>query len=155
MLGRDSQLKPFSILDSNQEEADTKMLFIASVLDYESCLICSTDTDILFVACMMAPKLCDRNIYIKYNVSGLSPAYICCKQLFSMMGNDMDPNLALANNQGKSIPRLFGIIHYISGCDYLSHLKGFSKKDCCDAVVKHMDFVFSRGIICSTCVRNS
>ena len=53
-----------------------------------------TDTDVLFVACMMAQKLCDRNIYIKYNVSGLSPSYICCKQLFNMMGNDVDPNLA-------------------------------------------------------------
>ena len=55
-----------------------------------------------------------------------------------MIGNDVDPNLALVDNQGKSIPQLFGIIHYISGCYYIKRLLR--------AVVKHMDFVFSRDI---------
>ena len=81
----------------------------------------------------------DRSRYCEIS----APKYVSCNQLFQLMENDMDPLIALTNNQGKSIPQIFGIIHFVSGCDYLSHLKGFSKGDCSNAVLKHMDFIFS------------
>ena len=130
-------------LESNQEEADTKMFFIANTLNLNSCLICSTDSDVLFVACLLAPHLIAKNIYIQYNVASSPPEYVDLCKLFDLMDADADPLIALAYNQGKNIPQVFGILHFISGCDYLCHLKGFSKLDCCKAALQYLDFIFS------------
>ena len=132
--------KPLSFLNSNQEEADTRIFFIIFKLSFTSYLIQSTDSDILFVACLLAPQLSERNITIQYNVPTSAPSYVLCRELFTLINDDPDPLIALNVNQGKCA-QVYGIIHFVSGCDYLSHLRGFSKSECCKAVLKHLDFI--------------
>ena len=56
-----------------------------------------------------------------------------------------DPYVSLIQNRGVSIPEVFGVIHYIIRCYYLSHLRFLSKLLCCKAVIKHIDFIFPTG----------
>ena len=38
---------------------------------------------------------------------------------------------------------VYGIIHFLSGCDYLPHLSVFTKNACCQAVLKFGMDIFS------------
>ena len=49
--------------------------------------------------------------------------------------------LTVAKHRGVCMPQIFGILHFFSGCDYLSHLRGFSEIECCKALIKHIDFI--------------
>ena len=63
-------------LKSNQEEADTRMFLIVVTLNYDSYLFRSTDSDVLFVAYLIADALISKNIMIHYNVVNSSPKYV-------------------------------------------------------------------------------
>ena len=71
---------------------------------------------------MNIPWLNGKNVVIKYNKSGLTASYIKLDTLFSMIENDVDPNISLAVNADQCVPQIYGITHYASGCHYLSHL---------------------------------
>ena len=134
---------PFLPLSSCQEEADTRMFFAVTVLDsYESYLVRSTDSDVLFVACINETKFRNKNVVIQYNTASSSARYVSCDELFKAIDDDIDPLMSMARNQGQSFVQMFGIIHYVAGSDYLPYFRNISKNKVCHALIKYMDFIF-------------
>ena len=83
----------------------------------------------------------DMNIIIKYNVPRKESSFVNCNTLYELMQHDANLEMSILNERHISIPSIFGILHYISGCDYLPHLRGFSKLDCIHAFIKFGSYI--------------
>lgn len=116
-------------MNNNHEESDTLIFFIIKALDLPTYLVRSTDSDVLFIALLNHDKLGDKVIDIEYHVLGSAPKYVSCTTLLQLIQQDTHPTISLLNTQGKSVAKLFAILHFISGCDYLSYTRGLSKND--------------------------
>ena len=108
-LASEVQLLPD--LCSQQEEADTKVFLVACMLqNYDTYLIRSTDSDVLFVACVNQSEIYSKNIVIQYNTENSPSKYVVCQDLIQAIHDDTDPLMSLCKNQGKSLTEIFGIL---------------------------------------------
>ena len=125
-------------LSNNHEEADTLMFALCFNLDLKECIIKSTDSDVLCVACISQNMFTEKGmkIVIQSNPAGLDLKYIDMNQLFNLFDDDKDFTLSILRNREIPLGVVYGIIHFLSGCDYLPHLRVFTKKVCCDALLK-------------------
>ena len=131
------------ILSNNHEEADTLMFALFFGLEFKECIIKSTDSDVLCVACINQNKFReDMRVLIQSNTVGSELKYIDLNLLFNFFKDDRDTYLSVLKNRFIPLGVVYGIIHFLSGCDYLPHLRVFTKKACCDAVIKYGNDIF-------------
>ena len=131
-------------LKNNHEEADTLMFALCFHLGIKECIIRSTDSDILCIACINQNLFTTNNmkVLIQSNQVGSELKYIDINRLFKDFAEDKDFTLSILRNRSIPVGVVYGIIHFLSGCDYLPHLRAFTKKACCDAVLKFGMHIF-------------
>ena len=131
-------------LSNDHKEADTLMFALCFNLNMNHCIIKSTDSDILCIACLNQDKLLKKNIklVIQTNSSGSELKYIDVNQLFKCFDEDKEFSLSVLRNRSIPVGVVYGITHFLSGCDYLPHLRVFTKNACCHAVLKFGNHIF-------------
>ena len=131
-------------LSNDHEEADTLMFALCFKLNFKECIIKSTDSDVLCVACINQNMISSKGIrvLIQSNPLGSELKYIDMNLLFKFFDGDKDVNLSVLIQRSIPLGVVYGIIHFLSGCDYLPHLRVFTKKACCDAVIKFGTDIF-------------
>ena len=131
------------VLSNNHEEADTLMFALFFRLHFKECIIKSTDSDVLCVACINQNMFKeDMRVLIQSNTVGSELKYIDLNLLFKLFEDDRDTYLSVLKNRSIPLGVVYGIIHFLSGCDYLPHIRVFTKKACCDAVMKYGNDIF-------------
>ena len=110
-------LTPLDYLHNNHDECDTLAYLLIANTDYRSYMIRSTDSDLLFIACLNCDKLANKSITLQYNTYNSTAKYMDCNMLFTMMEEDANVTLSLIRERGHSIPKVFGILHYGLGSD--------------------------------------
>ena len=136
-------VRQIDYLANNHNESDTRVFFLLSHLRLEKkiWIIRSTDVDILFTALLNFDNLSLqlKNVYIHYNSIGQGPKYCFINELVASIEND--PHFSLLKAKGVAVPKLVGLLHFVTGCDDLSFLRGFTRNFCFGAFVKLNDLM--------------
>ena len=132
-----------SYLDNNHNESDTRVFFLLSHLQLEqkTWVIRSTNTDMLFTVLINYDKLSldDKHVYIHCNNIGQGQKYCFLNELITSIEND--PQFSLLKAKSVQVAKLVGLLHFITGCNDLSFLRGFSKYFCFGAFVHLNDLI--------------
>ena len=120
------------------------MIAIGFNLQLGQCIIRSTDSDILCIAYINKGIFIKNEIriVIQSNQIGAELKYIDVNQLFKCFNEDKDLTLSILRNRSMPLGVVYGIVHFLSGCDYLPHLRVFTKNACCQAVLKFGKYIF-------------
>ena len=126
---------------NNHEEADTRIFLLAKALKslYSEVIVKSTDTDLLFVFLANHNTL-KQAFYLLYSTGGQTK-YHDCQKLVHLIKEDPDPAVQMLNSH-VSFSKVLALVHFVSGSDDLSHLRGITKRDCVEAILKFGRFVF-------------
>lgn len=128
--------------NNNHEEADTRMFWLATLMD-GNILIRSTDTDILAIALLNSTELSldNRSLVIQYGPN----LYCHLNDLIKLMKESVEFSLLITREI--AIEKIIGALHFVTGCDDLSYLRGFSKLFCYKSFVKNCDGICSESSI--------
>ena len=128
---------PFS---NNYEEGDTRMLRLCSIMKGDI-IICSTDTDLLVIALINHTqlKLGERNIVIHFGKAGEEFVYCWISQFVKVVSSSLTYSLLTTRNIYLS--KIIGVMHFITGCDVLWFLCGFTKGYCFKTFNKHSNVI--------------
>ena len=104
-------------------------------------IIRSTDTDISFTALLNNEKLdsARKDIYIHYNKLGEATKYCHINDLVKLIAED--PAFSLLRTRDIPIPTFVGLLHFVSGCDDLSFLRGITKNFCFKAFLRYNELI--------------
>ena len=132
-----TQQYPFS---NNHEEADIRIFWLCSLMQGDI-IIRSTDTDLLANALINHTqlKLGGRNIVIHFRKTGQEFVYCWINQLVKLISSSSTYSLLTARNN--DVSRIIVVLHFITGCDLLSFLRGFTKGYCFKTLNKHSDII--------------
>ena len=102
-------------------------------------VIKSTDTDFMFTALLNYTDICDEDkmVYIHYNTSGQGSMYCNINSLANHITED--PQFSILKTRSVSAPKLLGMLHFLTGCDDLSFLRGFTKNFCFKVFEKYSE----------------
>ena len=117
------------------------MFWLSTLFEELDVLIRSTDTDILAIAMINHSELYlhQRNVVIHYGNSSADFTHCHLNRLLEL--SQQDHKLSLLQTRGLPIPRLLGALHFITGCDDLSYLRGFTKNFCMKVYTKCCDLI--------------
>ena len=127
--------------NNNHDEADTRMIWLCTLFQEQDVIIQSTGTNILWISMVVHNKLNlkSRNVVIHYGKSSADFIYCHLNKLVQLV--EQDPQLSLLRTRKFPIPRILGALHFTSGCDDLSYLRGFTKNNCLNVFYKHSDLI--------------
>ena len=104
-------------------------------------IIRSTDSDLLAISLLNHDKLDlkNRNIVIHYGNNSVGAMYCYLNKLVESIQNDSKYSLL----ETRQIPtaKILGALHFITGCDDLSFLRGFTKDFCLKTFIKHCSLI--------------
>ena len=81
----------------------------------------------------------NRNVVIHYGNS--SANFIYCHLIKLVESVTQDPKYSLLQVKGLPISRVLGALHFITGCDDLSYLRGFTKNFCMKTFNRHCETI--------------
>ena len=104
-------------------------------------MIRSTDSDVLFTALLNYDKLNleEKQVYIHYSKVGEATKYCSVNKLVKLISED--PSFSLLKARDLPISIFVGLLHFISGCDDLSFLRGFTKRFCFKAFLRYNELI--------------
>ena len=110
---------------NNHEEADTRIFWLITLIQ-GNVLLRSTDTDILVIGLINFAELQLDNcsIVIQYG----SNDYCNLNKLVELLEESTD--YSLLHTRGIAIPRIIGALPFITGCEDLPYLRGYTKLFC-------------------------
>ena len=155
-LQHDSEPMMLTNLTNNHEESDTRVFFIVNALAplYDTVLIRSTDSDLLFVYLANADKIVQK-VYIHFSSDGeFRNKYADCTQLLKDISEDPDPTVQQLNTR-YGFGKILAWLHIVTGGDDLCFLRGFTKEFCCKAVLKYGTFIFDDDVEFNEIVENN
>ena len=109
-------------LNSNHEEADTRMFAHAAWSKNTTVQIVASDTDIFAILLLNHEHFSQKTVIMQYDVSR---GKLDMSKLIQSMNEDTDTNLARLRKHGVSSSCIFGIIHCLIGSDILCSPRGF------------------------------
>ena len=128
-------------LKNNHLECDTRAFFLLSQMQdaKPNWVIKSTDTDFMFTALLNYTEICDEKkmVYIHYNTSGQGSMYCNVNTLVDQIAED--PQFCILKTRSLPTPKLLGMLHFLTGCDDLSFLRGFTKNFCFKVFEKYSE----------------
>ncbi len=126
-------------LTNNHDESDTRIFHLVTLFEYKDIVIRSTDSDLLAIALLNNKKLelNKRTISIDYGTD-----HCILNLLVQSIFSDCKYSLLVERNI--PVVEMVAALHFITGSDDLSYLRGFSKDFCYKQFLQHSD------IICGT-----
>ena len=111
-------------------------------------MIRSTDSDLLFIFLAVWQQFAavDIQIIIHYNTPGSHfRKYVDGNKLISELENDPGADMSMLRNC-VSLPHVLSVLHYMTGSDEISHMRGFTKLHCIKTLLKYGSFIFGNDI---------
>ena len=104
-------------------------------------IIHSSDADLLAIALINYTqlKLGERKIVIHFGKASQKFVYYWINQLVKLIRSFS--TYSLLTTQNTDVSKIIGVMHFITGCDVLSFLRGFTKDYCFKTFNKHSDVV--------------
>ena len=129
---------------NDHEEADSRIFFIANALQnsYNTILIQSTDSDLLFIYLGNESTFENVDVYILFSIGYYTRKYVDGRALVQCINRDQTFEMQICKQQVGSLPKLICLLHFLSGCDDLCHFRGVTKNKCLKAMLKYSEFIF-------------
>ena len=124
--------------------ANSRNIQYFNILFDRNVMVRSTDSDLLFVYLGVHQQFdaAGIRVIIQFNSPGAHfRKYVDCSKLVSELRNDARADISLLGN-GISVPHALCLLHYMSGCDDISHTRAFTKLFCTKTLLKYGSFVF-------------
>ena len=111
-------------------------------------MIRSTDSDLLFVFLAVHHHFTGMEVFINYNTANAYfTKYADGKKLIKELKDDPAADLSMVRSQLSqpqlSLPHMFSLLHFITGSDEISHMRGFTKGHCIKSVLRYGNFIFN------------
>ena len=132
------------ILNSNHEEADSRVWFHALKSQGRNVLIYSLDTDTVHIEFPFISQQCEEeNVVIQLSDKLGHQSFIYINELCKCLKNDPD----LAQIKTESIYSIMQFLFIVSGCDYISFFTGFGKTRFLETFFQYATFISADSVL--------
>ena len=128
---------------NNHKEADTKVWLHARVTEFSSIIIYSPDNDIFNIGLGILEKLEGKHILVQTKIHSYPAEYIWINTCNIL--TEAESNRYLSHLGKYHVGVLLKVLFIISGCDYVSYFKNYSKLTIYKIFLENVDFICGTG----------